>query len=75
MIETKMPDVISVFTTHDADYIAFKEFDPIGTSYYRAEPVESLLKQAREVVAIYNDEYKGYDDLITAIDAFLGEGK
>lgn len=74
MTENKMQDVIWLGWNSGWNCAEHK-IDGCGTKYYRAEPVEAMLKQARDVVAIHNDEYSGYDDLITAIDVFLGDGK
>lgn len=83
MTENKMPDVAYLYVTsnrvrmwslsrrtHHHATISYEK-----NKYLRSKPVEALLKQARDVVAIYNDEYKGYGDLIASIDKFLVEDK
>jgi hypothetical protein len=77
MTTEKMPDVfwVSEYDTvinfdseEEANSIAGKG---VNTKYLRAEPVETLLKQARDRVSQF--KYVIDKDLTDKIDKFLGE--
>lgn len=78
MTTEKMPDVIWA----DIDSVlksigdwSYTKSECYETKYLRAEPVEELMKQARDIVDCYNAEYNTCDDLLTAIEKFLGNDK
>ena len=78
----KMPDVIWAITgateRFDGVWDDYQWSDSRGTKYLRAEPVEELLKQARDVLhRLRNDattqDHVNANKTITAIDKFIGE--